>query len=295
MRDDYIIITDSTTDLSQEMADELGLEIIPYIFILDGREYLNYLDHRILPIKDFYEAVKEGKSASTSLVTEQRYMDTFEPFLQQGKDIIYFCLSSGLSSSYSQSLLAAESLKEKYPGRKLVMFDSLSACLGQGLLAYYAAKARNGGMGFDELCEYVQKLIPKIVHLVRADDLHHLRRGGRVSGAAAFMGTMLNIKPMIHINDEGRLIPVAKMRGKTKSLEYLVNQLVMVRDKSVDPVIFIGHSDAREEVPLLTEMITKSIGACEFIINDIGPVIGAHTGPGTITLFFVGKNRNISA
>jgi DegV family protein with EDD domain len=292
MQNDYVLITDSTTDLPQSLADEWGLHIVPYIFILDGQEYLNYLDHRVLSSKDFYDAIRSGKQASTSLVTEQRYIETFEPFLQQGKDILYLCLSSGLSSSYGQCLLAAEALKEKYPERKLIMLDSLSASMGQGLLAYYAAQARKNGKSLEENAEYIKALIPRTVHWVRADDLHHLRRGGRVSGAAAFMGTMLGIKPMIHVNDEGRLIPVAKIRGKTKSLEFMVDKLAAAAVEPIDNIIFISHSDAPDEAAMLADMVTKKVGKREFIINDIGPVIGAHTGTGTVTLFFLGENRN---
>jgi DegV family protein with EDD domain len=289
---DYVIITDSTTDLPQSMADSLGLEIIPYIFLMDGDNYLNYLDHRVLSSKDFYDALRQGKTASTSLVTEQRYIETFEPFLEKGKDILYLCLSSGLSSSYSQSLLAAKYLQDKYPDRKLIMIDSLSASMGQGMLAYYASHARKEGKSLQETAEYVKVLIPHIIHWVRADDLHHLRRGGRVSGAAAFMGSMLNIKPMIHVNDEGRLVPVAKMRGKAKSLEFMVSQLETNIREPHNQVIFISHSDVPEEALELADMITKKMGKREFVINDIGPVIGAHSGPGTLVVIFLGKTRH---
>jgi DegV family protein with EDD domain len=291
MRDKYAIITDSTTDLPQSFADSLGLVIIPYIFLMDGEEYLNYLDHRVLSSKDFYDALRGGKTASTSLVTEQRYIETFEPLLQEGKDILYMCLSSGLSSSYNQSLLAAETLHEKYPDRKLFMIDSISASMGQGLLAYYASKARDEGKSVEENAAYIKELAPHIIHWVRADDLNHLRRGGRVSGAAAFMGTMLNIKPMIQINDEGRLVPVAKMRGKQKSMEFIVNQIEANIREPKDQIIFISHSDVPEEAQELVDMITKRLGKREFLINDIGPVIGAHTGPGTLVALFVGNTR----
>jgi DegV family protein with EDD domain len=294
MGNEYIIVTDSTTDLPQSTADALGLVIIPYIFILDGKEYLNFLDHRILPLPDFYNMLKAGKTGSTSLVTEQRYMETFEPILQDGKDIIYMCLSSGLSSSYSQSLLAAEALREKYPGRKLAMIDSLSASMGQGLLAHYAVKAKRDGKSFEEAAAYIESLSHRIIHWVRADDLHHLRRGGRVSGAAAFMGTMLNIKPMIHINGEGRLVPVAKMRGKAKSLDYMVERMAATdANEPQHHTFFISHSDSPQEAQELAGMVIKRFGHRDCMINDIGPVIGAHTGPGTLVLTFVGTSREV--
>lgn len=291
MRDDYVIITDSTSDLAQGYADALGLVIIPYLFRMGGNEYYNFLDHRELSSKDFYSSLHAGVTATTSLVTAQRYTDTFEPFLKQGKDILYMCLSTGLSSSYSQCLLAAEALSAQYPQRKLIMIDSLAASMGQGLLAYYAAKARDEGKSVEEAGDYIRGLVPQICHWITPSDLNHLRRGGRVSGASAFVGTMLNIKPIIHVDDEGRLIPVAKVRGMSNAMEYMIDRMQDTQLEPKNQIAFISHSDAPDEAKKLADRLINRLGPREIVINDIGPVIGAHTGPGTITLFFVGSKR----
>ncbi|MCL2603138.1 MAG: DegV family protein [Defluviitaleaceae bacterium] len=288
---DYVIITDSTTDLPQSKAAEWGVEIIPYIFNLDGKEYLNYLDWREISVKGFYDALREGKKGSTTQVNQFRYMEIWEPFLKEGKDILYMCLSSQLSKSYEQSVLAARELNEKYPDRKVITIDTLSASLGMGLLTYYAAKGRDEGKNLQELADHMNKLIPVMHHWVMADDLHHLRRGGRVSGAAAFMGTMLNIKPMIHMTKEGKLTPMTKARGRNKALEFMVEQMTFHKMSPANQPVFISHSDAPDLAGQLKDMIIAKHGNREFVINEIGPVIGAHTGPGTIALFFLGNER----
>lgn len=288
---DFVIYTDSTTDLPQALADSLGLKIIPYSFRVGDTEYFNYLDHRELASPDFYNFLRAGKSASTSLVTTHRYIETFEPCLKEGKDILYLCLSTGLSSSYGQSLLAAETLEAAYPERKLIMVDSLCASMGQGLLAYYAAKEKEKGKSLDEVADFIRKLVPNLCHWFTVDDLNHLRRGGRVSGAAAFMGTMLGIKPILHVDDNGKLIPMAKVRGRAKSFEYLCERMAESILPPEDQVLFISHGDALEDAQKLAELLKSRCGKTHTVINDIGPVIGAHAGPGTITLFFVGNKR----
>ncbi|MCL2204423.1 MAG: DegV family protein [Defluviitaleaceae bacterium] len=287
----YVIITDSTTDLPQSKADEWGIEIIPFIFNLDGKEYFNYLDWRELSVKNFYNALREGKTGSTTQVNQFRYMEIWEPHLKAGKDVFYMCLSSQLSKSYDQSLLAAEELRGKYPERKIVTIDTKGASLGMGLLAYYAAKARDEGKSIQELTTHIEKIVPIMQHWVMADDLHHLRRGGRVSGAAAFMGTMLNIKPIIHMTKDGKLTPMTKMRGRNKALEYLLEQMTFHEMSPKDQPVYISHSDAPDMAEQLKNMIIAKHGQREFVINEIGPVIGAHTGPGTIALFFIGNER----
>lgn len=287
----YVIITDSTTDLPQSKAEEWGLEIIPYIVSLDGKEYHNYLDWREISVKEFYDAVRAGKPASTTLVNQARYVDFWEPFLKEGKDILYICFSSGLSKSYEQSVIAAQQCREQYPDRKIITIDSKAASLGLGLLAYYAAKARDEGKDIDELAAYVESVIPILQHWVMAEDLHHLRRGGRVSGAAAFMGTMLSIKPILHMTKEGKLVPMAKQRGRKKALEFIVEQLSFHEMSPPDQPMFICHSDAPDVAAQLKDMVVAKYGKREFVINEIGPVIGAHTGAGTIALFFIGNER----
>lgn len=287
----YIYITDSTVDMPHDLAEKLGIEIIPYVFTLDGREYYNYLDWREIGMKKFYDTLREGKTGSTTMITQFRYIETWEPHLQAGKDIVYVCLSSQLSKSYEQSQLAAAEMREKYPERKIFTIDSKGASLGLGLLAYYAAKARDEGKTAQEVADYVESLIPKLNHWVMADDLHHLKRGGRVSGTAAFVGTLLNVKPILHVDKIGKLKPMTKQRGRTKALEYLVEQMTTHKMSPPDQPVYISHSDAPDLAAQLKELIIAKHGAREFVINEIGPVIGAHTGPGTIAMFFIGNER----
>ena len=289
MEKDYVIVVDSTTDLPPGLAEEWGLVVIPYIFNLDGKEYLNYLDYRELPVKEFYDTLRDGKTASTAQVTAHRYMETWEPFLKEGKDILYMCLSSQLSKSYDQSVMAAQEAKEAYPDRTVITIDTKSACLGKGLLAYYAAKAQKDGMTLEENAAYIQSLIPKLNHWVVPDDLHHLRRGGRVSGASAFVGTMLSIKPILTMLQDGKLAPAAKERGWGKAMAHLLSRMEKMSPK--DQVVFIAHSDAPDKAKQIAEEMTAKFGVKDFVINEIGPVIGAHTGPGTIAIMFLADER----
>ena len=288
---DFVVFTDSTTDLPVGYAKELELEIINFTYTIDGKEYSNHLDHRELSTQEFYVLLKEGKIATTSLITADRFVKTFEPFIKGGKDILYLCFSSGASGSYSQAVVAADELAETYPGSKLIVIDSLCASMGQGLLAHYAVTEKRKGRTIGEVADYIRKLVPSLAHWVTVDDLVHLKRGGRVSGATAIVGSLLGIKPIIHLDDEGRLIPVDKVRGRQKSLEYLAEKM---RETIVEPknqIVFISHGNSPEDAAKLADLIKKKIGTETFIINDIGPVIGAHSGPGTIALFFIASKR----
>ncbi|MCL2364281.1 MAG: DegV family protein [Defluviitaleaceae bacterium] len=287
----FAIISDSVTDLSDAMVKDWNVEIIPFIFTLDNKEYYNHPDWREISVKDYYDALRAGKAASTTQVNQFRYMEIWEPHLQAGKDVLYICLSSALSKSYEQSQLAARELSEKYPDRKIYTIDSKGASVGIGLLAYYATKARDDGKSVDEAAAYVESLVPNLHHWFMVDDLHHLRRGGRISGARAFVGTMLNVKPILHIDNAGKLAPITKARGRTKALELLAKQMTDHNAVPKGQPIFISHSDVPELAEQLKEMITAQHGNTEFFISDIGPVIGAHTGPGTIALIFMGDPR----
>jgi len=287
----FAIITDSVTDLTDALVKEWNVEIIPFIFNLDNKEYYNHPDWRDLSVKDFYDALRAGKTATTTQVNQFRYMEIWEPHLQAGKDVLYICLSSALSKSYEQSQLAARELSEKYPDRKIYTIDSKGASVGIGLLAYYATKAREEGKSVDETAAYVEGLVSKLQHWVMVDDLHHLRRGGRISGAKAFVGTMMNVKPILHITNEGKLLPLSKARGRTKALELLVKQMTEQNAAPANQKVFISHSDVPELAEQLKAMVTAQHGNTDFVVCDIGPVIGAHTGPGTIALIFLGDER----
>lgn len=292
MEKSYVIVVDSTTDLPPQMAKELDLEVVPYLFTIDGKDYYNHLDYRELSVKDFYGMLRDGKSATTTQVTAHRYMEIWEPFLKAGQDVLYMCLSSALSKSFDQSTMAAQEAMETYPGRKVIAIDSKSASLGQGLLAYYASKAREEGKTLEENAAYVNQLISQLNHYVVPDDLHHLRRGGRVSGASAFVGTMLSIKPILTIVDDGRLIPVSKARGWAKALEYIKGAMAQNNFAPANQTVFIAHSDSLEKANQVKAEITAKYGTTNFIIHEIGPVIGAHTGLGTVAVMFLGSNRH---
>jgi len=292
MECNYVIVIDSTTDLSPQMADEWGLTVIPYIFTLDGKDYHNYLDYRELSSKDFYDTLRAGKLASTTQVTPFRYMEAWEPILKEGKDILYMCLSSGLSKSYDQSVMASQQAMEEYPDRKVITIDTKSASLGQGLLAYYAAKARNEGKCLEENAAYINGLIPSLHHWVIPDDLHHLKRGGRVSGASAFVGTMLSIKPVLTMIEDGRIVPAGKVRGWSKAIEHILERMEehkFTNDSS--QTVFIAHSDAPDRAKQLEEAIAAKFSVNNFMYLQIGPVIGTHTGPGTTAVAFIGNER----
>jgi len=291
MSNNYVIVVDSTTDLPAGLADELGLIVIPYIFTMDGKEYLNYLDYRELPAKDFYTNLRAGKLSSTAQVSAHRYMEVWEPYLKEGKDILYMCLSSALSKSYEQSVLASREAMENYPGRTVITIDSKSASLGQGALAYYASKARESGKTLAENAAYLEELIPRLHHWVVADDLHHMRRGGRLSGAQAFIGTMLNIKPVLTLLDDGRIVPIAKLRGWNKVFEYIRKCYKDYNLSPTDQPIFVAHGDDIEKANQLVEDIKKEFGTKEIIVNYVGPVIGTHAGPGTAAVMFIGSER----
>jgi len=287
----YTIVADSTVDLPADLADELGLVIIPFIFTIDGKDYEYHLDGRDMAVNDFYAALRAGKTSTTTQHTVMRYIEYWEPILKAGKDVLYLSQSAALSKSYDQSIFAREELLKDYPNRKIISLDTKSASLGQGVLAYYACKAQKAGKSMDEVVDYINSIIPNFQHLIMADDLYHLRRGGRVSGAAAFVGTMLNVKPILTLVDDGRLVPVQKVRGRHRAIKSFVTQMVVQNIDVKNQIIVIGHSDSHDAALELKDTIISKFGNCEFIINYIGPVIGSHTGPGTMAVAFIGGPR----
>ena len=221
----YQIITDSTTDLSPALAEELGIEIIPMEITLSGASYLQFPDERALSNRTFYERLASGETATTNQINATTFTETFERYLQAGTDVLYIGFSSGLSGTYNNSRLAAQELSEKYPGRRILVLDSLAASMGEGLLVYHAVQKQREGMGIDELASWVEANRNRLAHWFTVDDLNFLKRGGRVSGAAALFGTMLGIKPVLHVDNDGHLIPVEKVRGRKNALDALVNHM----------------------------------------------------------------------
>ena len=290
---DYVILTDSTTDLSPELISELELEVIPMEFSIGDKAYLNYPDGRDIGFKEFYDQVRAGAMPHTAQITIAAYMDRAEPILQQGKDLLILAFSSALSGTYQSAQLAAEELRPKYPDAKIIAVDSRAASMGEGLLAFHAAKKRAGGMPIEELAKWLEDNRDHLCHWFTVDDLNHLKRGGRVSSAAALFGTLLGIKPVLHVDDEGRLIPVSKVRGRRQSLDAMAAKLEETFDRSTPQTIFISHGDAAEDAGYLANQIKERLGSLvkEIVIHYIGPVIGSHSGPGTVALFFLGSHK----
>ena len=259
--------------------------------IVEGKEYAHYPDGRELGFHEFYEKLRAGVGAKTAAANAEEFLALMEPALAAGIDVLYLGFSSALSSTYSIGAMTAAQLAEKYPERRIYAVDTLCASFGQGLLVYLAAQQRLQGKNIDEVRAYVEQIRPQLCHWFTVDDLQHLKRGGRVSAAAAAFGTVLNIKPILHVDDEGRLIPVNKVQGRITSIKALAKRM---QETAIDPagqVVFISHGDCEKEAEKLAEIVRESIGAKEIVINPIGPIVGAHSGPGTIALFFLGTKR----
>ena len=288
---DYIIITDSSCDLTPELAAETQIEVIPLQLTMEGKEYRNLLDGSDLDSKAFYAKLRGGVTASTSAVNPDVFSEAFKKILNEGKDILYLGFSSGLSSTFHASTIAAEELMQEYPDSKIYCVDTLAASLGQGLLVYLAAKKKKDGATIEEVRDFVEQNKLHLCHWFTVDDLNHLKRGGRVSATTALVGTMLNIKPILHVDDEGHLINVGKVRGRKASIE---SMLTHMKESAINPseqTVFISHGDCEEDALTLKAMVEKEFSPKRVEINTIGPVIGAHSGPGTLAIFFLGDKR----
>ena len=286
----YVITTDNNADLPEEFYKEHQIGCTYFSYTLDGKEYTK---ENFLPVEEFYSKMRAGSMPTTSQVNPERVRALFEPYLKEGKDILHIAFSSGLSGTFNSCRIAAQELMEEYPERKIRVVDSLAASLGQGLLVYLAQRRRDEGADFDSVAQWTEEHKKNIVHLFTVDDLNHLYRGGRVSRTTAILGGMLNIKPILHVDDEGKLIPIGKVRGRKKSLLELVTLMdskIGSYAKSCD-TIFISHGDCREEAEFLAAKIKEKYQITTELINDVGAVIGAHSGPGTMALFFVGDVR----
>lgn len=288
---DFVILTDSSADLGEELVRELDVQVLPLGFVMDDHNYLNYPDNREMDPHLFYERLRNGDIATTNAVNVAQYTEALEPLLQAGKDVLILAFSSGLSTTYNSSRLAVEELSAKYPDRKLYTVDTLSASLGQGLLVWYASKARERGGTIEEVRDWVEERRLNLCHQFTVDDLHFLKRGGRISAATAVVGSMLQIKPVLHVDDEGHLINIGKARGRQAALKALVDRMEETAIDSGSLTVFISHGDCLEDARTVAEMVKKRFNVQDIYINYVGPVIGAHSGPGTVALFYVGTER----
>ena len=290
---DYIIMTDSCCDLSQQEVEELELTVLPLSFTIEGKTLLNTPDHADMSPEEFFAKIAAGADCTTAAANVGQFTDAMEKVLSEEKDILCICFSSALSTTYQSACIAASDLREKHPGAKIVVIDSLSASRGQGMLLYRAVRERREkGLDIDALARYVENIIQSQDHWFIVDDLNHLKRGGRVSAAAALVGTMLGIKPVMHTDSEGRLTPVSKARGSKAALRALVDKMeeIGIEPEKNQPV-FICHANCPDYVAYVKELLKERFNVTDVRADFIGPVIGAHTGCGTLGLFFVGTER----
>ena len=288
---DFKILTDSCGDLSPALITQLELDVFPMFFHLGGKDYQNYPDDRELSNRVFYDNLRDGQVATTVAVNPAQWSDLARPHLEAGKDILILAFSSGLSTTYQSACLAAEELREEFPDRKIEVVDSLCASMGEGLFCYHVARKRQSGATLEETKEYALSIRLQLCHWFTVDDLHFLKRGGRVSSTAALVGTMLQIKPVLHVDDEGHLIPVTKVRGRKAALNQLVKEMEATATDPENQTVFISHGDCIEDAQYVKKLIQEKMGTRNIILNPIGPVIGAHSGPGTVALFFLGSKR----
>lgn len=285
----YKIITDGASDLLLSMRDSLNVDWTDLKANIDNNDY-NY-DGTDASAKLFYDMLRSGKNASTSAVNTAQFIELMEKYLIQGMDVLYIGFSERLSSTYSAGVTAARELSEKYPERKIYTVSSLCASLGQGLLVYLVSEKQKEMYTIEEARDYAESIKLNICHWFTVNDLFHLKRGGRVSAGVAVVGSMLGIKPVMHMDDEGCLVNVDKVRGRKASIKELLGKMKELAVNPEEQIVFISHGDCYDEARRLGDMVKKELHVRDVIIGYVGPVIGAHSGPGTISLFFVGKNR----
>ena len=284
----FVIYTDSACDLKPDVLKSLNVECIQLSFRFDNddKDYLN----NEMDIKTFYDRMRKGETAKTSAINPETFSHRFEELLSEGRDILYIGFSSGLSTTFNSARITADELKAKYPERKIICVDSLCASAGQGMLVYLAAKKRDLGADLETVAEYIEGIKLNLCHWFTVDDLVYLKRGGRISPTVAIVGGILGIKPILHVDNEGKLVNVSKVRGRKASLNALLDKYGELAENK-QGTVFISNADCHEDVSYLKTQFKERYNAEVEIVTDIGPVIGAHSGPGTIAVFFLGKER----
>lgn len=288
---DFVILTDSSADLPTELCQRLDIQELPLSFIINDTNYRDYPDDHEMDPHQFYDLLRAGGSASTAALNIADYQEALEPLLAAGKDVLVLAFSSGLSSTFQAATLAANDLREQYPDRTLLVADTLCASMGQGLLVCLAAHEREKGRSIQEVYDWVEAHKLNLCHQFTVDDLHFLKRGGRISATTAAVGTMLKIKPVLHVDNEGHLINIGKARGRSAALKALVDKMEQTAIEPKAQTVFISHGDCLEDAQTVADMVRERMGVQEIVINRVGPVIGAHSGPGTVALFYVGTER----
>lgn len=284
----YRILTDSCCDLSDNMYKELDVSVVRLTVRYQGKDHSKYTP---MWLKQMYQGLRDGEQTSTSAANPENWKEAMEPAIKEGKDLFVLAFSSGLSTTYQSAVIAAEELMAEYPGRKVIVVDSLCASLGQGLLLYHACQKRDEGLSLDELAAWCEEWKLRLCHWFTVDDLMYLKRGGRVSAATALVGTMLQIKPILHVDNEGHLISVSKVRGRKASIEALAKKLGETGIAGANETVFICHGDCADDAKLLEKLVKERYGVKTVLTEYTGAVIGSHSGPGTLALFYLGQHR----
>lgn len=287
----FKIVTDSCANLTDEQIKNYDIEIVSLSYIEGDNIHKSYVKGVKTDTKKFYDFARKKIPLSTSLPTQEDFSNVFKKILEQGNDILYIGFSSVLSGTYQMGKLCIDDLKEKYPERKLLSVDSLCASLGQGLLVHYAVQYKNEGKSIEDTYHLVEDNKLNICHWFTVDDLFFLKRGGRLSATSAIAGSILHIKPILHVSDEGKLVPVGKVIGRKKSLDTLVDKMEKSIDKSIVQPVYISHGDCTDDAEYVAQAVRDRFGFDAITINYVDPVIGVHSGPGTVALFFVGAKR----
>lgn len=288
----YQIITDSCANLTDSQIAEYGVSIISLKYCVAGTDFDSYVPGVKTDNKEIFRKLREKEKITTSLVSRGQCDDVCLPLLESGKDILLLSFSSGLSGTFQNVSNAFEDYREQFPDRKIIVVDTLCASLGQGLLTYYAVKMKNEGKTIEEVAAALEELKANLCHIFTIDDLFFLKRGGRLSGSSAVVGTLLNIKPMLHAADDGKLYVTGKVRGRNAALKGIVDSLKEHGfDKAKYPEVFLSHGDCEDEALKVAAGVKEKYGVDVQVINCLDPVIGSHAGPGTIAIFFVGTKR----
>lgn len=288
--EEFKIVTDTTADLPESYLTEHNVGCMFVSYTIDG---VNYKEENAMEARAFYEKMRTGTMPTTSQINPAEFREYFAEYQKECRNILYLAFSSGLSGTYNNARLAAQEMMEEQPDCKIIVIDTKCASLGEGLLVHKAVQLKEAGKSMEETAAWVEEHIANLVHVFTVDDLNHLHRGGRVSKTAAVLGTLAGIKPVLHVDDEGHLIPVDKVRGRKKSLHALVNYMEehMGSLKEQNDIVFVSHGDAKENAEAVAAEIKERFGIQSFLIHTIGPTIGTHAGPGTIALFFMGEKR----
>jgi len=289
----YMLSTETTCDMDPVFYATHSINLMGLTYTINDVEY-DSMGENVLPIKDFYQLVRDGAMPKTSQVTVEKATASFEKLLESGYDILHISFSSALSGTYQSCCIAADDLREKYPDRKIVILDTRCASMGQGMLLTYAWQMKEAGKSLDEVAAIVEEEKFHLCHNFTVDDLFHLHRGGRVSKMTAILGSALGIKPTLHMNDAGQLINVGKVRGRKASLTWLVDKMEEKFDRKKSELVYISHGDAYDDAKFVADLVKKRFGIKNVLIGDVGPVIGSHSGPGTVALFFFGTSREVN-